>query len=150
MPTYSGKFRELINDTSPVWTLVAPGDSWQYHASALAWMEALSCEAFADAAESVFAVIFVYIEHVVLWIGWTEGFTESWNWCHETEAVEGPAQTDLTGILEEVAALNSEDFVGIDQALLKQGMLNQVQERINECRMRAGLEVKDGSEAGVS
>jgi len=154
MPTYTGKFRETVDVGAPIWTLSSPDALWQSHNSAWEWMEAEGYETFVEAAESVFALIYIYIQHVILWIGWTEGLTECWNWYLETEAIEGPTQTDLTGILEEVAALNSEDFEGIDLSVLKQSMLDQVQERMNEKRAGAALplheEVRDGSEAGVS
>jgi len=146
MPTYSAKFNEQIDLSQPVWTLSTPGSSWQYHESAQSWVDASSFDTFAEAAESMFAIIFVYYDYVVLWVGWTEGVTEEWNWRTEAEAIEGSAHFDLTEIINGVSESNAADFVSINKDILKAGILEQIQQRTDEKRTAAGLPVHDGGE----
>jgi len=144
MPTYTARFEERIDLTQPVWTLSTPGSSWQYHSSAQAWVDSSSFDTFAEAAESVFAIIFVYYDQVVIWVGWTEGDWESWNWRTEDEANDGGIHFDLGQIIDSVAAANASDFMSINKDILKAGILEQIQERIDEKRTAEGLPVHGG------
>ena len=142
MTTITAKFREAIDAEAEIWTLSTPGSTWQHHNSGTEWVENSSYDTLTEAIEAMFAVIFFWDDTIVVWIGWTEDITETWAWREEDEA-ETDRHCDLGFALEAAAAANPDDFTSVNVEILKDNILEQVQERIDDKREAAGLPVHE-------